>query len=50
MLEHHADAGAQFRRVGFGIVDLDAAEDDFPALERWQVGFYRDVEIGATLA
>src|SRR5260370_38857676 len=34
MLEHHADAGAQFWQIGFGIVDLDAVEDDLPALER----------------
>src|SRR6266850_950021 len=33
MLKHHADAGAQFRQIGLGIVDLDAVEDDFPALE-----------------
>src|SRR5260221_12965578 len=36
MLEHHADAGAQFRQIGFGIVDLDAVENDFAALERLQ--------------
>src|SRR3984893_1952043 len=36
MLEHHADAGAQLRQVGPGIIDLDAVEDDFAALERLQ--------------
>src|SRR6267142_1732688 len=36
MLEHHADAGAQFRQVGLGIVDLDAVEDDLAFLERLQ--------------
>src|SRR6202166_880457 len=36
MLEHHADPGAQFWQVGLGIVDLDAVEDDFAALERLQ--------------
>src|ERR1700692_4359536 len=36
MLEHHADARAQLRQIGLGIVDLDAVEDDFPALERLQ--------------
>src|SRR5258707_5495788 len=36
MLEHHADAGAQFWQVGLGVVDLDAVEDDLPALERLQ--------------
>ena len=36
MLEHHADAGAQLRQVGLGIVDLDAVEDDRRPLERLQ--------------
>src|SRR3982074_2492298 len=36
MLEHHADAGAQLGQIGLGIVDLDAVEDDLPALERLQ--------------
>src|SRR5947208_16154353 len=36
MLEHHADAGAQFWQVGPGIVDLDAVEDDLALLKRLQ--------------
>src|SRR6516164_6788522 len=36
VLKHHADASAQLRQVGPGIVDLDAVHDDFPALERLQ--------------
>src|ERR1700687_1833642 len=36
MLEHHTDAGAQLRQIGLGVVDLDAVEDDLPALERLQ--------------
>src|ERR1700688_3898686 len=36
MLEHHADPGPQFWQVGLGIIDLDAVEDDFAALERLQ--------------
>src|SRR6185437_10457261 len=34
MLKYHADAGTQFRQVGPGIVDLDAVDADFAALER----------------
>src|ERR1700730_8839446 len=34
MLEHHADAGAQFRQVGPGVVDLDPVEDDLAVLKR----------------
>ena len=36
MLKHHADAGAQLRQIGLGVVDLDTVEDDFAALERLQ--------------
>ena len=36
MLEYHADAGAQLRQIGLGVVDLDAVEDDLAFLKRLQ--------------
>src|ERR1700732_2499291 len=36
MLKHHTDAGAHFRQICLGVVDPDAVQDDFPALDRLQ--------------
>ena len=32
MLEHHADPRAQFRQIGFLVVDLDSVEDDLAGI------------------
>ena len=36
MLKHHADARAQFRQIGLGVVDLGAIDADVAVLERLQ--------------
>ena len=33
VLKHHTDPGAQFRQVGFGILQGNAVDDDFSFLE-----------------
>ena len=36
MLEHHPDAGTQFRQIGFLVVNHDAIDGDFTLLHRFE--------------